>query len=176
MHVGNTVLSRMEFFFSFAILVYLKVDICGKWLWFTQAFYFLSTLRAKFNLLVHAHETTILTNYSFKKYRGEVWRYVTKSQQSFLTERSICMRTMEENMDYRFVLERNQAQENHECQFFSFFLPYFQDHALLGTKNLATMLTWLNDFSPLFSAIQYPNLVLRILFNSSLVSRPSLAL
>ena len=102
-----------------------------------QAFYFLSTLRAKFNPLVHAHETTILTNYSFKKYRGEVWRYVTKSQQSFLTERSICMQTMEENMDYRFVLERNQAQEN---QFNFIFSAIFQDHALLETRNLATML------------------------------------
>ena len=170
----------MQFFFlvcNFGVL-YLNVDICGKWLWFTQAFHFLSTLRAKFNPLVHAHETTILTNYSFKKYRGEVWRYVTKLkfQQSFLTETSICMRTMEENMDYRFVLERNQAQENHACQFFSLFLPFFRTTLFLGTRNLATMLTWHRNFSPLFSAIQYPNLVLRVLFNSSLVSCPSLAL
>ena len=36
------------------------------------------------------------------------------------------MLTMEKNMDYRFVLERNQAQENHACQFFSFFLLFFR--------------------------------------------------
>lgn len=47
------------------------------------------------------------------------------------------MQTMEENMDYRFVLERNQAQEN---QFNFIFSAIFQDHALLETRNLATML------------------------------------
>ena len=47
------------------------------------------------------------------------------------------MQTMEENMDYRFVLERNQAQEN---QFNVIFSAIFQDHALLETRNLATML------------------------------------
>ena len=85
------------------------------------------------------------------------WRSVTSryhgsktsgSPQSFLKE-GICIGERWKNsMEYRFVLECSQAQENRTFQSFRF-PPYLQHHGLSRSRNFATMATWRNDFSSL---------------------------
>ena len=68
---------------------------------------------------------------------------ISGSQQSFLTETSLyIVKPSKKSMGYCFVSECNDAQESHTCLFFSFFLPYLQDHGFLRfSRVFATMAT-----------------------------------
>ena len=58
------------------------------------------------------------------------------SQQTFLTETA-----RKKSMGNRFLPECIHADESHTGQFFSFFLPYLQDHGLLSFENFSTKAT-----------------------------------
>ena len=64
-----------------------------------------------------------------------------ESQQSFLTETAIfIIERWKKRLSYRFVPECNHALESY-LSFFSFSLPYLQDHSLLRSRTFATMVT-----------------------------------